>query len=322
QDLLTLARRGRYEMKPTNINAVIEEYLDSPSFLGLTGRNPKVILQSNLDDRISPINGSASHLSKVVMNLIINAFDAMPNGGSLIIETSQKYLKHLSGDYEGFVEGDYILLRIKDTGVGISQEDLTKIFEPFYSKKQMGTSGSGLGLSIVYGIVKDHKGFHDTISEIGAGTEFILYFPSLQANVSIIAEEQIDYSGHETILVVDDIEEQREIASQIISSLGYSVEKVSNGREAVKFLTDRSVDLVILDMIMEKDFDGLDTYQAIVKIHSNQRVIIVSGFWVTDRVSRMQVLGAGQYVRKPYNRDTIGKAIREELDKGRLITVS
>jgi two-component system cell cycle sensor histidine kinase/response regulator CckA len=315
QDLLTLARRGRYEMKPTNINDVIREYLDSPSFAQLTEKHPDVTVRIELDQSIKSILGSSSHLSKVFMNLIVNAFDAMPAGGELTIATSQQYLvKLLSGD-KVVEPNDYGMCRVRDTGTGIEPKDLSRIFEPYYSTKKMGSSGSGLGLPVVYGVVKDHKGYYDVLSTVGKGTEFVLYFPTIAERIQRSPEVETVKGGTETILIVDDIKEQREIAARLLFSLGYRTATASTGRQAVEYLKQHRVDVVVLDMIMEKDFDGLDTYREIIKVHPEQKAVIVSGFSATDRVVEMQKLGAGKYIRKPYTRAELGKAVREELDR-------
>lgn len=315
QDLLTLARRGRYEMVPTNVNEIVQAYVDSPSFVRLTEKHPDVVVKLKLDRSIDKILGSALHLSKVFMNLIVNAFDAMPEGGELTVETSQQYLESLESGYDKVESHDYVRFRVRDTGMGIDPKDLDKIFEPYYSKKKMGTSGSGLGLSVVYGIVKDHKGYYDVFSTVGEGTEFILYFPVTSVEVEHWSDTETGYGGKENVLVVDDVDDQRELASDLLSSLGYQVETASNGREAVEYLRNHSVDIMVLDMIMEKDFDGLDTYREIISLKSGQKAVIVSGFSATDRVQETQRLGAGQYIKKPFTREAIGKAVREELDK-------
>jgi two-component system cell cycle sensor histidine kinase/response regulator CckA len=321
QDLLTLARRGRYEMSVVNLNDLIREYLNSPSAIELKTRNPKVRVETRLDSTLPNISGSATHLAKAIMNLIVNAFDAMPDSGKLSIETSQARIDKLIGGYDRIQKGNYALLRVRDTGMGINSEDLDKIFEPYYSKKKIDRSGSGLGLSVVYGIVKDHKGHYDVFSKVSEGTEFVLYFPAVHEAVSIGTHKKKNYGGHETVLVVDDLPEQRDLVSLLLGSQGYKVTVASSGREAVQYLREQSVDIVVLDMIMEPDFDGLDTYREIIKLRPGQKAVIVSGFSATDRVNEMQRLGAGPYIKKPYTLHAIGKAIREELDR-QLATVS
>jgi len=337
QDLLTLARRGRYEMKSTSINEVIDSFINSATMVELQTRNPNVRVDVNLDRKAGGIFGSAPHLQKVIMNLVVNAFDAMPDGGKLTIESNDAHLDKLLGGYDNIDKTDYFIVKVIDTGIGIEEKNLKRIFEPYYSKKEMGSSGSGLGLSVVYGIVKDHKGYYDINSTPSAGTEFILYFPLCDVNEDQHIANEEKFDGCETVLVIDDVEEQREIARELLSSLGYRVSTVNNGREAIKYLKTNSTDIIILDMIMEKDFDGLDTYEEILKIHPAQKAVIVSGFSATDRVNQMMELGAGEYIKKPYSLRQrvnqmmelgageyikkpyslrqLGLAIRNELDK-------
>jgi PAS domain S-box-containing protein len=315
QDLLTLARRGRYELIPTDISDVVGDYLDSPSFQRLSEKHGNVELTLDLDENLAKIKGSSPHLAKVIMNLVVNALDAMPSGGKLTIETSQQQAARTASNQYKIPQGDYVILRVKDSGMGIDPEDADKIFEPYFSKKKMDSSGSGLGLSVVYGVVKDHRGFYDIISAKGEGAEFVFYFPALTAGAAAESDRFQDIRGTETILVVDDVEEQRDLAQALLTSLGYKIYTAENGSDAIDWLQTHKVDLVALDMIMEKGFDGLDTYREIINIHPGQRAIVVSGFSATDRVERMQELGVGAFVRKPYTRMSLGKSVREELDR-------
>jgi CheY-like chemotaxis protein len=251
------------------------------------------------------------------MNLVSNAAEAMPDGGTMTISTANRYVDTPIYGYETVEEGDYVVLSVFDNGVGISSENLTRVFEPFYTKKVMGRSGTGLGMAVVWGTVKDHKGFIDVQSIPGEGTRFDLYFPVTRKERST---EEVSLSleqlrGNETVLVVDDVQEQREIASRMLVELGYSVATASSGEEAVEYLKENSVDLVVLDMIMESGMDGLDTYQKILEFRPGQKAIIASGFAETTRVREAQKMGAGIYVKKPYVLEKIGKAIREELDQ-------
>lgn len=315
QDLLTLARRGRYEMAPTNLNSVVEAYLDSPNYARLIESRPNVNVTARLRSDLSNIAGSTPHLSKVIMNFVVNAFDAMPDGGNLTIETEQRYFDKLQGGHDKIDPGEYVVLRVRDTGQGIDDKDLGKIFEPYYSRKKMGRSGSGLGLSVVYGVIKDHKGYYDIFTKVGVGTEFVVYFPVTGQTVEEDEVTHITHQGHEKILVVDDMEDQREMAADLLSSLGYDVMTAATGREAIEIVRQHRADLVVLDMIIEKDFDGLDTYREIVKHQPGQKAVIVSGFSATARVREAQKLGAGEYLKKPYTRDAIGRVVRAELDR-------
>ncbi len=315
QDLLVLARRGVYRMQPLNLNNVIKEYLNSASFAEFRAHYPNVSVQFELEPRLLPIHGSGPHLSKVIMNLVNNAFEAMPHGGILTISTRNVSLDRPLVGYERIEMGDYVVLQVGDTGIGIEERDIDKIFEPFYTKKVMGRSGSGLGLSVVYGVVHDHNGKIDLHTQVGHGTDFILYFPITHEEISALVDQQTRYRGTESILVVDDLDVQRDLARRLLESLGYTVTTVENGHRAIEYLRQQPVDLVLLDMIMEEGFDGLDTYREIVKLRPEQKVVIASGFSETVRVKEAQQLGAGRFVKKPYTLGSLGEAIRAELDR-------
>ncbi len=316
QDLLTMARRGRYDMSPLQLNDVINSFLQSTDFINLEKNYASLSIICKLDEQIPQINGSAPHLYKVIMNLILNACEAMPDGGKLTIKTECRNIDKLNSGFSNIEIGNYVILTISDTGHGISKKDLGHLFEPFYTKKKLGSSGSGLGLAIVYGVTKDHNGYIDVNSEIGKGTDFTLYFPAATVVRSKTRESQsaVRIHGTESVLVVDDLEDQRELASLLLNNLGYKVFSAINGHEALDILNHNNVDIVLLDMIMEENFDGLDTYREIIKIKPGQKAIIASGFSETDRVKEAEKLGVGKYIRKPYTMQTLGKAIREVLD--------
>ncbi|MBN1268426.1 MAG: PAS domain S-box protein, partial [Kiritimatiellae bacterium] len=311
QDLLTLARRGSYHTEPVSLNAVIESYLHSASMKDLKLRHPNVVLETRPDTRTEPIMGSVPHLTQVLMNLVINAFEAMPHGGHVTISTMPETLPRPYTGYEKIEEGPYSVLCVEDTGPGIPPQDIEHIFEPFFTRKELSHSGSGLGLSVVYGVTKDLHGYVDIRSSLGHGTRFALYFPIAAAMQLPGEEPHRDYRGTETILVVDDIPSQLTLAVRLLSSLGYGVVVRSNGRAALDFLARNPVALVVLDMIMEEGFDGLDTYREILRVRPGQRCIIASGFSESRRVRDALDLGAGAFLRKPYTIDKLGRAVRE-----------
>ena len=317
QDLLTLARRGVVVTEVVNPNEVISEYLESPEYGRLQSYHSGVHIETHLATDTLNILGSSTHLSKTVMNLVSNAAEAMPEGGKLTISTENRYIDRPIRGYDNVKEGDYVVLTVSDTGTGISPDDMEKIFEPFYTKKKMGRSGTGLGMAVVWGTVKDHNGYIDVESTEGRGTTFTLYFPVTRKSLEERSEISVrEYIGKgEAVLVVDDVEEQRRIASGMLKELGYSVVSVSSGEEAVEYLRSNKVDLLVLDMIMDPGMDGLETYRKIIEIHPGQKAIIASGFSETDRVKKVQSLGAGAYIRKPLLLEKIGVAVKEELEK-------
>ncbi len=318
QDLLTLARRGVHAESIVNLNSIIADFQKTPEFENLHASNPRIQIKIKTARDLLNIKGSASHVSKTFMNLLTNAVEAMPKGGILTVATGNRNLDTPVRGYDEVREGDYVTLSVSDTGEGIADEDLKHIFEPFYTKKVMGRSGTGLGLAVVWGTIKDHQGYIDVQSQKGKGTTVILYFPVTREapSKSTAAVPLSDYIGKdESILVIDDIREQRELASSILGNLNYRVTTADSGEEGIEYLKSHQVDLVVLDMIMDPGIDGLDTYKRILEIHPKQKTIIVSGFSESDRVHAAQTLGAGAYLRKPYIMETLGITIRKELDR-------
>lgn len=318
QDLLTLARRGVTVTKVVSLNQIVTEYLRSPEYLKLKSFHPDIEVKFDSASDLFNTLGSPVHLSKTVMNLVSNAAEAMPLGGKISISTENRFVEQPIIGYDRIEKGEYIVLEISDTGIGISPDDLEKIFEPFYTRKTMGRSGTGLGMAVVWGTVKDLNGYIDVKSTVGEGSTFTLYFPVTKeeaAGDKSISSLQ-DYMGKgESILVIDDVEEQREIASGMLKKLGYSVSLAASGEEAVEFMKNNSADLLVLDMIMAPGIDGLETYKRIHKMHPGQKAIVASGFSETDRVRATQSLGAGPYLKKPYTLDKIGLVVKAELRK-------
>jgi len=318
QDLLTLARRGVSVSEVVSINEIINEYLASPQNAKLLSFHPQVEFQTGLDPAALNIMGSPVHLSKTVMNLVSNAAEAMPDGGQISITTENRYIDQPIAGYDDVKEGDYVILTVADGGIGIPKEEIGRIFEPFYTKKVMDRSGTGLGMAVVWGTVKDHRGYIQIESKEGIGTAFKLYFPvtRIPKNGEENPTSINEYKGNgETILVVDDVEEQRTIASKLLKHLGYMVETASSGEEAIAYIDSNGADLIVLDMIMPPGMDGFETYKHLIARHPDQKAIIASGFSETNRVKKAQHLGAGRYVKKPYTMEKIGLAVKAELEK-------
>ena len=318
QDLLTLARRGVVATEALNLNDVVSEYLKSPEYRSLQSYHPDVYLETRLDEEILNILGSPVHLFKTVMNLISNAAEAMPGGGKITLSTENRYIDRPIRNYDDVKAGDYVVLSIADTGTGISPDDMGKIFEPFHTSKKMGKSGTGLGMAVVWGTVKDHYGYIDVQSAVGEGALFSLYFPVTREKTSEdkpLSSIELYRGSGESILIVDDVEEQRQIASEMLKELGYSVESVSSGEDAVEYLNVKEVDLLLLDMIMAPGMDGLETYRKILERRPGQKAVIVSGFSETDRVKDAQSLGATAVIRKPFLLEKLGIAVKDELER-------
>jgi PAS domain S-box-containing protein len=318
QDMLTMARRGVPVSKVINLNTIVTDFLEEPELAAMQALHPNVDIKTVLSPDLLNISGSPVHLTKTVMNLITNAAEAIRDHGVICVSTQNVHLDRPVKGYDSFTEGDYAVLSVSDTGEGIPAENLPHIFEPFYTKKVMGRSGTGLGLAVVWGTLKDHNGYIDVKSQPGQGTVFSLYFPVVREELTAGPEftDRLSYLGKsETILVVDDVPEQRELATRLLGKLNYLPASVGSGEEAVEFIKKSRAALVVLDMIMDPGIDGLETYRRILEVRPGQKAIIVSGFAETERVSEAQRLGAGAYVKKPYLTETLGTAVRQELDR-------
>ncbi len=316
QDLLTLTRRGVTVAEVVSLNATISRFLESREHAKLLEFHPQVTLRTELDPALPNLVGSPVHLSKAVMNLVSNAAEAMPAGGVLTLTTRREKRETPLEGYELVPEGDYVVLEVSDTGVGIAPADLERVFEPFFTKKVMGRSGTGLGMAVVWGTVKDHQGFVDVTSRAGGGSTFTLYFPITRRELRRTPDTPATETprGHgETLLVVDDVESQREVAATILRELRYDVHTVASGEEAVEYLRQHGVELLILDMIMDPGIDGFDTYRRVLELHPQQRALLVSGYPETERVRETQRLGAGAYVRKPFTVEKLGFAVHGAL---------
>ncbi len=315
QDLLTVARGVATIKAPTNLNDLIHDYLKSPEFKTLSLFHPDAVVRTNLETDLLKVTGSQIHIRKVLMNLVSNAVEAIPGKGTVTLATMNCYVEKQIKGYEDVAIGEYAVLSVSDDGPGISGDDLERIFEPFYSKKVMGRSGTGLGLAVVWNVVQDHKGYIDVTTGMN-GTTFELYFPITRdelakENLHIFIDE-LKGNG-ETILVVDDVASQRTISCAILNKLGYRTTAVSSGEEAVEFLKENPVDLLLLDMIMDPGINGRETYARALVIRPEQKAIIVSGFAQTEEVLEAKRLGTVQFLRKPVSLEKIGLAVKKAL---------
>ena len=316
-DLLTLARRGVPVAEVINLSDVVSDYFKTPEHEKIRSIHSHVRFEIDLEEGLPDIVGSSVHLSKTVMNLLLNAAEAMSDRGTITISTGRRYVDRPIKGYDTVKEGEYVTLTVSDEGTGISEEDKKRVFEPFYTKKVMGRSGTGLGMAVVWGTVKDHNGYIDIQSTEGKGTTITVYFPVTRREAhregTRIPIESYRGKG-EMVLIVDDMEEQREIVSDMLDSLGYAVSSSASGEEAITYLENHDVDLLLLDMIMEPGMDGLETYKKILRDHPGQKALITSGFSETKRVKEAQSLGVGAYIKKPFVLEEIGRAVRHELD--------
>jgi len=296
--LLAFGRKGKIASTAINIHSTVDDTV--------------AILNGAIDKKISisvkkcaknhTIVGDSSGLQNVLMNMGINASQAMPEGGEILIETKNIKFNKTYCDASPFeIEPDeYIEIKIQDTGCGISSENLQKIFEPFFTTKKQG-KGTGLGLAAVYGTVQDHHGAINVYSEVGTGTVFHIYLPCSEKSVQSrqIDAKVIDGSGQ--ILLVDDEEIIRITGKHMLEEMGYSVLLAKNGREAVEIFQERnkSIDLVIMDMIMP-EMNGHEAFFKLKKIDKNCKVVISSGFPKNERLDELMKSGLYGFIHKPY----------------------
>lgn len=312
--LLTFSRRVESKLRPVDLNHELEQVARM-----LERTIPKMIgIELNLADDLDTISADPAQLQQVVMNLSVNARDAMPEGGKLTIETRNIHLDadycraHLATD-----PGDYVLLSVSDTGCGMAKETVDHIFDPFFTTKETG-KGTGLGLSIVYGIVRNHGGSVLCYSEPEVGTTFKVYLPALSEKQEAGATERVEdlVGGSETILLVDDEEAVRSLGRTILATFGYSVLTASNGREALDVFTKRmgEISLVVLDLNMP-EMCGRECLSEIMKIDPSARVVIASGYAVNGQIDAALEEGAKASVRKPYEARQMLELIRKVLDR-------
>ncbi|MFH0998251.1 MAG: ATP-binding protein [Pseudomonadota bacterium] len=316
-DLLTVARGVACAKEPASLNRLVKEYMDSPEHRKLQSLHAHIDCITDLDPQRQIIHCSPVHVKKCIMNLVTNAMEAIEGTGSIVISTRNQHVDEKMALKNGIDVGEYALLTVMDNGNGISEKDLEHIFEPFYTKKVMGISGTGLGLAVVWSSVLDHGGTVQVESS-AKGTAFILYFPVSEKEVmpkdTNAGIEGLKGSG-ETVLVVDDEPQQLDIAGRMLTVLGYNFVCVDSGETAVVYLLENRVDMVLLDMLMDPGINGRQTYEQIIRIHPNQKAIIASGFSESEDVRMIRQLGARGFIKKPYSIEQLGTALKEGMGR-------
>jgi len=314
-DLLTVARGIAATRETHNLNTLINEYCFSPECVQFRSAYPGITCRHELEPDLLNISCSPVHVKKCLMNLVNNAIEAMGKEGEVFISTRNQYVDKKLVPHLDVEPGNYAVLHVEDTGGGISKQDQERIFEPFYSKKVMGRSGTGLGLTVVWNTMQDHDG-GVTVASSSKGTIFELYFPvTAQKRQNSTKQEKALPRGHgENILVVDDVKEQRDIACRMLKQLGYTAYTVASGEEAVSWIERNSVDLLLLDMIMP-GMSGRETYEAILHLHPGQKAIIASGFSESTDIKTTLNLGAGDFIKKPYSMGQLAQAVFQALNK-------
>ena len=311
RQLLGYARKGKYEVKPINLNQIIT--YNSETF-GRTRKN--ITIHREFAEDLLAIEADESQIGQVLINLYINAADAMPDGGELILKTMNVTHQEMKNKRYDPKPGRYVLLQVTDNGTGMDEKTMEHIFEPFFTTKEMG-GGSGLGLASVYGIIKGHGGYIEVDSEKGLGTTFSIYLPASDQSVQKTSEpyEKI-IKGDKTVLLVDDEEVVIDVAGQLLKKLGYHVLEAKSGKEAIQLFLEwcEKIDIVILDMIMP-DIGGGEVYDRIKEIDPQVKVLLSSGYSIDGQATDILERGCNSFIQKPFNMTVLSKKIWEVLNK-------
>jgi CheY-like chemotaxis protein len=261
----------------------------------------------------------AGQIEQVLLNLATNARDAMPNGGHLTLDTQRVELDDTFIRSHGYGEpGMFTVISVSDTGSGMDKETMAKIFEPFFTTKEV-EKGTGLGLAMVYGIIKQHNGYINVYSEPGSGTTFRLYLPAIESMEEVLVKTEIEplpSNGNETILVAEDDAALRRLFSTILQAYGYKVILAQDGEEAIKKFADNrdKIQLIMLDMIMPKK-SGKEVFDIIRKMRPDIKTLFSSGY-TADRIDKDNMSKGGfDFIMKPVSPKELLKKIREVLDK-------
>ena len=311
RQMLGYARKGKFNVKAIELNQVLNE---SAETFGRTRK--EITIEKNFEDELSPIEADRGQIEQVLLNLFVNAADAMPGGGHLHLKT--KNISHLnikSDQYEP-QPGNYVQLTISDSGIGMDQHTLAHIFDPFFTTKEMGR-GTGLGLASVYGIVKGHDGYIDVISEKGQGTTFTIFLPATQKAVEDQTEAAAELvRGSGTLLVVDDEDLVLDVAANMLEKLGYTALKAQNGIEAVDIFKAHKdeIQMVVLDIIMP-DMGGSDVYDRIKKINPEVKVLLSSGYSVDGQAIELLERGCDGFMQKPFTMEELSGKVEQILRK-------
>jgi two-component system, cell cycle sensor histidine kinase and response regulator CckA len=310
RQLLGFARGGKYEVRPTNINELVDKSAR------LFGRTKKEISISNrFDPNIWIVEVDQGQIERVLLNLYLNALQAMPTGGSIVIETANVVINESAADKYGVEPGRYVRVSVTDSGIGMDERVKERAFEPFFTTKEMGR-GTGLGLASAYGIIKSHGGLIDVESQIGQGSTFIIYVPASEKTVVSEITSSVELiKGDETILLVDDEETVLDVGIEILQWLGYTVYSARSGIKALSILKemDVKIDLVILDMIMP-EMGGGKTYDLIKQFDPGQKVLLSSGYSISGEARQILNRGCNGFIQKPFDIKTLSSKIREIMD--------
>jgi len=311
QQLLGYARKGRFVVKPIDLNRLVKDTSDT---LGRTKK--EITIHQDLAEDLSAIEADENQIEQVVLNIYVNAWQAMPDGGDLFVKTTNVTHENIKDKIYDPKSGNYVLLEVADTGTGMDEKTKERIFDPFFTTKEMGR-GTGLGLASVYGIVKGHSGYIDVESEEGNGTAFSIYLPASAKKVAKTTEVvKHILPGKGTILFVDDEEMVLNVGSKILKKLGFDVLEAISGKEAVEVYTENKdrIDMVLLDMIMPK-MSGDAVYDKMKEIDPNVKVLLSSGYSLEGLATYILNRGCDGFIQKPFTLNELSEKIAEILAK-------
>jgi len=309
--LLGFSRGGKYEVKPTNLNRVIRK---SSEMFNRTKKEIKI--ESEYQKDIWAVEVDLGQIEQVLLNLYVNAWQAMPGGGELYLQSENVILEEAYVKPHQLYSGNYVKISVRDTGVGMDEATQERIFEPFFTTKEMGR-GTGLGLASAYGIVKNHGGIINIQSEKNHGTTFNIYLPaSEKATIEKIEKVGELFKGSETVLLVDDEDMIIDIGKRMMDALGYEIMIAKSGEEAIEiFQTNKdSIDMIILDMIMP-GMGGGETYDILKGINPNIKILLSSGYSIDGQASEILKRGCDGFIQKPFDLKNLSEKLRAILDK-------
>ncbi len=296
-------------VEPTDINDIVR------STSQMFGRTRKeILIYVHYEEHIWPVNVDKKQVEQVLLNMYINAWQAMPQGGELYLRTENIILDEKRSRLFDIASGNYVRILIKDTGVGMNDNTLQRIFEPFFTTKEIGT-GTGLGLASAFGIIKNHSGYIDVKSREGLGSTFTIYLPAFEGEIPDREEAQVDLPpGSETILLVDDEDTILDACGTMLSRMGYNVITALGGRAAIAIYQERyqQIDMVILDIIMP-DINGGEVFDHLVEINPHVKVLLSSGYTIEDQAAAILERGCNGFIQKPYEMEQLNRSIREVL---------
>jgi CheY-like chemotaxis protein len=309
--LLGYARKGRYEVKPFGLNQLVMESSDT------FGRTRKEItIHRELSKDLYAIEADRVQIEQVLLNLYVNASDAMPGGGDLLLKTMNIAHEDMKGNLYNPRPGKYVHLNVTDTGTGMDKKTSERIFDPFFTTKEM-SRGTGLGLASAYGIIKAHGGYIAVYSEIGEGTSFSIYLPASEKEVAKEEAFPADIlKGTETVLLVDDEDMIIDVGKQILKTIGYKVFLAVSGEKAIEvYKKDHGkIDMVILDMIMP-GIGGGKAYDKMREINPSIKVLLSSGYSIDGQAEEIMERGCSGFIQKPFDIKELSQKLREILDK-------